>query len=248
MEAASDILLILKNYQNIISELDSYEKTHFENLKNALNNITGEVEALRKLVEDKENGVKVKERDLKDLESSLSRLNDKLNHLKTVQEKKLKEKEQLTEDYASLISEVEKYEANVKNLEKVCLELDKKIRVEEEKLEKAEHILNDLKTEIEKENKTLQQQRESELNELNRMKSLHKAVKYLLDNKMLKTPEYAIIEALIGKSTVSLDYIQKTTLTKIDVVKNVVKALEKRGLLELNESTGQIKILKDLTV
>ena len=83
---------------------------------------------------------------------------------------------------------------------------------------------------------------------LNSASSSHKALALLIREKAIDLPEISIIEALINKNESSIEFIQRSTGLRNDLVVQVVKGLASRGLLDFIEDSGAIKVKEMITL
>lgn len=247
MEKLSELTLILKNKNNIFNDIKSYQEIQQSSLKKDLNMLSEELEALKELVEEKNQQITVKKRISDELEKEVSKKNSEITQLKTKHDSKLALKDNIEKEISALNTKINFVVLEVKTLETRVQELTKISQERRSKLEEEKGILEKIKIEHEKSIKNLKLNHKSAQDKLNSLKSLHKSIKFLIDKKILKTPELQIIETLQGKSATSIDHIQKTTLIKTDAITSTILSLQKRGILQLDGRTGDIKIIKPIS-
>jgi biotin operon repressor len=84
--------------------------------------------------------------------------------------------------------------------------------------------------------------------EHNELTSKYWALRFLLREEIMSTPEAKIVNALNGKKTSSLQEVQDETYLTRYRVEKAIEQLAEKGLLQIESEGDSIKVLKSLMI
>ncbi|MFX1485585.1 MAG: hypothetical protein ACFFBS_00480 [Promethearchaeota archaeon] len=246
MSEVSTLALALKKNKTTLSELQAA-------IERELNEAISEIDALIRHAENLENMLKEKwqvtenkEKIISELEIEINQFKGEKAQLETQIANRKDELLRLNREKENLQSQLERKQTELDGSER---KLDQLVHGTEERqdlITKLKADLEDIKKEHEKAIAGLRAAYENENMRLGQIQAQHKALRFLLKEKLIKMPELAVIESMIGKQSLTVDYLQKTTLSKATLIESVVSGLAKRGVLDYDPTTGEITVKKEI--
>lgn len=78
------------------------------------------------------------------------------------------------------------------------------------------------------------------------LEAKYKALRYLLQEKIITMPEAKVATELKDRDTTTIDHLSKTTFIGLIKVKEILERLATRGIVQLDTRSGEVKILKPI--
>ena len=248
MSKSNDLVFSLNQQQKALQDLNANSSRDLEVLDEQIrlaiersDRISANIEELRgidsqkdKIVAELESEVTMLQNELARKIEDLAQLQGNLNQIK-IKNQELGGKVAAKDELAG--NTVTSREMAEKDLE------DQRTRVQQLETE-----LTQIEATHEDNIKELREQVLMESTKFNSASSSHKALALLIREKAIDLPEISIIEALINKNESSIEFIQRSTGLRIDLVVQVVKGLASRGLLDFIEDSGAIKVKEMITL
>ncbi len=149
------------------------------------------------------------------------------------------EKEKLQRDVIAAEKELEKLEDQLRNISrairnqyKTMADIEQKLSISDDKFsEKLQALIA---------NATLAK------NEAEMQEAKYKALRYLLQEKIISIPEAKVALELKDKDSTTLDHLQKTTFIGRFKVREIIEQMAKRKIVKFDKTSEQIKVLKPI--
>jgi DNA repair exonuclease SbcCD ATPase subunit len=182
--------------------------------------LEGDAAELEKRRSEQEEAISRKDSEAEELSSKLQELRETLN-----------QRNNEIKDFTSELLEVESLVSEKKRLaEKLSSDLQeasKRHRFEIESLKKSQ---------------------EEAVSKSISMESQHKALRLLVREKAITLSELKIMEVLRGQPTTTLEHLQRMTQSRRDEIETTIKSLVRRGVLQFNSTSGEVKVISSLEV
>ena len=75
-----------------------------------------------------------------------------------------------------------------------------------------------------------------------------KSLKFLILNKAIEIPEMKIVEAMRDRVATNKEFLLRATAMKESIIEEVLFALNKKGVIRYNQSTGDITVLQKMEI
>lgn len=160
-------------------------------------------------------------------ESETGELSSKLQELKNTLGERSNEIARLASELAELESSISEKKRLAEKLRSDLQETSKKHQFEIESLKKSQ---------------------EEAVSKSTSMESLHKALRLLVREKAVSLPELKIMEVLQGQPSATLEHLQRMTQSRRDEIETTIKALVRRGVLQFDSTSGEVKVIRSLEV
>jgi predicted HTH transcriptional regulator len=95
---------------------------------------------------------------------------------------------------------------------------------------------------------SLKKSHEEAVSKSTSMDARHKALRLLVREKVIALPELKIMEVLQGQPSTTLEHLQRMTQSRRDEIETTIKALVRRGVLQFNSTSGEVKVIRSLEV
>lgn len=213
----------LENLQNPIEEVISQEKELKEEIAKYESdnlNLSKEISSLKKEKQDKENQLHEKKEQLSE------KTNKRVELEKTIRE----------------------IETELENTNQSLSTAKDELNQKTNELKTTEKELEDLRTSYEEQLQELEEKAENKRKKIRRIKGERLALEYLIKHNHIDFNELTVINALKGRTTTDISTIEKITGVSKDLIENCLKGLNKRGLVEYDESSGNISITGSLKI
>lgn len=246
MSEVSTLALALKKNKTTLTELQAA-------IGRELNEAISEIDALIRHAENLENMLKEKwqmtenkEKTISDLEIEITQFEGEKAQRETQIASRKDEVLRLKREKENLQSQLEQKQIELDGTKRKLDQLIQGTEEHQDLIAKLNGELENIKNEHEKAIADLRTAYENENMRLSQIQAQHKALRFLLQEKLIKMPELAVIESMIGKQSLTVDYLQKTTLSKASLIESVVSGLAKRGVLDYDPVTGAITVKKEI--
>ncbi len=248
MTKAPDLIITLRHQLDTLEELKgSLEKdlsTIFEQLTRSMERVerlkTRE-EELQNIRAEKDKSVSELEVELTTIRSQLETVSTELNQIK----EQLLSQQQTNEGL--LIKEAEKKEifSKIKNEREIA---ERDFNEQQEYARKIESELEQLTQTHEENILDLRTQVDQQSAELTQLKASYNAFKALIREKAIEMPEIQVIKVLESQTDSSVDFIQRSTGLKQEVIVDIVRGLASHGVVEFVIDSGIIKVKRPISL
>jgi chromosome segregation ATPase len=190
-------------------------------------------ERLRRIAQ-LEGDVAEQEKKKSQLEESISRKDSEAGELST----KLQElKEALSER-----------NNEINDISKELVELESSVSEKKRIAEKLRSDLQETSKRHQFEIESLKKSQEEAVSKSISMESQHKALRLLVREKAIALPELKLMEVLKGQPSTTMEHLQRMTQSRRDEIETTIKSLVRRGVLEFNSTSGEVKVIRSLEV
>ncbi|MHA1722583.1 MAG: hypothetical protein ACTSXW_05835 [Candidatus Baldrarchaeia archaeon] len=248
MSSVSDLLLSLKKNKTTLTELKEAFNRNIDIINRDIDSLTERLERLKNKLVERQNTEEQKEKIVSELEAAISNLERKKaqaeNELSTLKENENKLNEQLKE----LESELTRTQDEISMVQDSISKLTQACKEKENEIAKLEKEIENIKIEHDKAIASLRSKFEEESNRLNVLKAKYSALKFLIKKNVLEIPELKVIRVIKEQKATTISFIERSTSLKMSFIQNVVEGLAKRGVIEFNANTGEIKVLKRIEI
>ena len=246
MSEVSTLALALKKNKTTVTELKAA-------IERELNEAMSEIDALIRHTENLETTLKEKwqitenkEKIISDLEIEITNFEGEKAQVETQITNRKEELLGLGREKDNLQSQLEQKQIDLDGAKRKLDQLTQDTKDQQELITKLKGDLENVRSEHEKAIADLRVAYDNENMRLSQIHAQHKALRFLLQEKIIKMPELAVIESMVGKQSLTVDYLQKTTLSKASLIESVVTGLVKRGVLDYNPASGEITVKKEI--
>ncbi len=248
MSKSNDLVFSLNQQQKALQDLNTNTSRDLEVLDEQIrlaiersNRISANIEELRGIDSQKDKMVAELESEVMTLQNELARKREDLAQVQSnLNQIKIKNQE--------LSGKVATKEEQARNTVTSREMAERDLEDQRNRVQQLETDLTQTETTHEDSIKDLREQVLMESTKLNSATSAHKALALLIREKAIDLPEISIIEALVNKTESSIEFIQRSTGLRNDLVVQVVKGLAARGLLDFIEDSGVIKVKEMITL
>jgi len=84
------------------------------------------------------------------------------------------------------------------------------------------------------------------IDEAELMEAKYKALRYLVQEKIITSPESKVALELKGKETTTIDHLQKTTFIGRFKVREILEQMAENKIVNFDRGSGQVKVLKPI--
>ncbi|MHA1754314.1 MAG: hypothetical protein ACTSYR_02225, partial [Candidatus Odinarchaeia archaeon] len=229
-----------------IKELETYVLTQTETFKKNIEMLNQKLQNLKQIWDSMVDESEEKTRQLQSLENELNTLKDESLKYENLLKEKIEENQHLESELQKLDMEIQSKENEENNLKTSISSLENELnrkRIElQDLITKIKNLIEKFNFEISELNLKLKET----ISRLDEIKTSKEAIRKLIEKNIIRTPEFLIIDALKGKTEVSLDYLQKTTQSKLNVITTIVSKLQSKGIIDYNPNTQQIIVKTEI--
>lgn len=236
----------LKKNRSVVEELASSMQKEMAIILNEIDRLQEWAAELQEAWEEKQTMERELIQNVSLLEEELStesREKTRLESTSVAQQKVLvdakAEEERLKKEVIMAQKNLENLEDQLRSLERTIRENKKSIQDIEEQFDSVDSKFAETLQEYE--TKALEAANEAELQD-----AKYKAIRYLLREKIITTPEAKVAMELLGKETSTIDHLQKTTFIGRIKVKEILEKMAEQKIIKFDKSTGEVKILKPI--
>ncbi|MFW9996394.1 MAG: hypothetical protein ACFFD4_30405, partial [Candidatus Odinarchaeota archaeon] len=185
---------------------------------------------------------------ISDLTINLRELQDNNSALEKKKQQLLEEKELLEETNQKNAKEIESLKQRNTGLSETEAGLNSQIDGLKQEKERLTVELSQVKPDFDSRQKDFLQQQQNLEQEKKRLKASYQAIRLLIRENYLSTPETKIIEMIASRQgTMTIDILTASTGVQKGIIESIIGSLAKRGILEISES-GEISVLKTITL
>ncbi|MHA1713519.1 MAG: hypothetical protein ACTSW4_05730 [Candidatus Ranarchaeia archaeon] len=248
MSKSSDLVFSLKQQEKALLDLRTSITRDLESLDEQIKLAIERSERISSQIGELRVTESQKDKMLSDLEAEVAELQNKLTRKKeelaTIQNN-LNQAKAKNQEVNDKVAAKEEQARNAKTSREL---VERDLEDQRNRVKQLETELEQLSASHEENIKELREQVLSESKKLSDITNSHKAIKLLIKEKALDMPELAIIESLKNKNESSVDFIQRSTGLRRELVVQVIKGLVSYGLLDFIEESGAIKIKEPICI
>ena len=246
MSEISTLALALKKNKTTVTELKAAIERELNEAMSEIDALIRHTENLETILKEKWQITENKEKIISDLEIEITNFEGAKAQVETQITNRNEELLGLGREKDNLQSQLEQKQIDLDGAKRKLEQLTQDTKDQQELITKLKGDLENVKSEHEKSIADLRVAYDNENMRLSQIHSQHKALRFLLQEKIIKMPELAVIESMVGKQSLTVDYLQKTTLSKASLIESVVTGLAKRGVLDYNPASGEITVKKEI--
>lgn len=199
-------------------------------------------------VKDKSRAEEEKQKKIAQVEGEVGELDRKRNQL----EANLAQSNSSIDQQNSKLSDVKRTQNSTKEeLADASEELSNLEKSTTEKKRTADKLTSDLqsmKKRHESDIQSLRKSSEDASSKLAQKEAHHKALRLLIGEKAVSFPELKTIRALHDQPNTNLDHLQRITESRRNEVEDTIRALAKRGVVQYDSKSGDVRVLRDMEV
>ncbi|MFX0097062.1 MAG: hypothetical protein ACFE7E_04815 [Candidatus Hodarchaeota archaeon] len=246
MSEVSNLALALKKNKTTVTELKAAVERELNEAMSEIDALIRHTENLENILKEKWQITENKEKTISDLEIEITNFEGEKAQLETQITSRKEELLGLGREKDNLQSQLEQKQTELDGAKRKLDQLTQDTKDQRELITKLEGDLENIKNEHERAIADLRAAYENENMRVSQIQAQHKALRFLLQKKLIKMPELAVIDSMVGKQSLTVDYLQKTTLSKASLIESVVSGLAKRGVLDYNPASGEITVKKEI--
>lgn len=246
MTGISSLTASLKKNQSVVEELAATTQKELASLLNQINWLLELAAHLQESWEDRQATEEELSRDASSLAGELeaeTREKSKLETTDSTQRQVLAEAKAEREKLQEQVTTAEK---TLEDLEDQLRTLDRTIREQDIALEKVEEQLNTVDEKHTQQLEDLESKASEAVDEAELLEAKYKALRYLVQEKIITSPEAKVALELKGKETATIDHLQKTTFIGRFKVREILEQMAEHKIIKFDRGSGQVKVLKSI--
>lgn len=229
-----------------MTEVASLAAKETASLTTEIDTLLEQARQLQKTAAEKQTTEEALDNEIADLEGQLDAEQQEKNHMES--------------SWASQKVEAVKMKGQLQKLEKALHDAQVELESTREKASKTEAAIHDAEGTVKQRDaqlKSLGQEQEKALaklaaesgtadNQSRRLQAKYQALRYLVQQQIVTSPEVKVALELKGKETTSLGHLQNATFLNRSRVVEVLEKLAKRSVLRFNQNTGEVTLLRSI--
>jgi DNA repair exonuclease SbcCD ATPase subunit len=244
----SSLPVSLTKKKAILKELSAIVDRETSGISLGVDSAASLVKHLEVRMKDKIGADEERLRKIAQLEGDVAEQEKKKSELEETVSRKDSEAGELSSKLQELKETLNQRNNGIKDLTSEQLELENSENEKRRLTEKLSSELQETSKRHQAEIGSLKKSQEEAVSKSTSMESQHKALRLLVREKAITLPELKIMEILQGQPSTTLEHIQKMTQSRRDEIETTIKSLVRRGVLQFNSTSGDVKVIHSLEV
>lgn len=246
MTGISSLTASLKKNQSVVEELTATTQKELALLLKQIDQLLELAAHLQQLWDDRQATEEELSRDVSSLTGELEAETRERSKLEATDSNQRQVLGEAKAEREKLQEEVTTTEKTLEDLEDQLRTLDRTLREQDKALEKVEEQLNTVDEKHTHQLKDLETKASDTLNEAELLEAKYKALRYLIQEKIITSPEAKVALELKGKETATIDHLQKTTFIGRFKVREILEQMAEHKIVKFDRGSGQVKVLKPI--
>ena len=248
MTAISQLIASLKKNRNQLAKMEKDTTKRINRIVFEFETLLGVADRVKTEWTARQAKEKALSKEVKQLEWEVSKLEASRDTIQTTITTKQQDLEIAEKTLRSMEMKLSEAKSKLKRSESNLWETEDKIQRNQDMSKARDRELNSLQSDQEDLMTYLDREIMTLKDEQNELTSKYWALRFLLREEIISTPEAKIVKALEGKKTSSLQELQDETYLTQYRVEKAVEQLAERGLLRIESEGDSITILKPLKI
>ncbi|MFX0078904.1 MAG: hypothetical protein ACFE8O_06635 [Candidatus Hermodarchaeota archaeon] len=246
MTEISSLTTSLKKNQSVVEELAATTHNTLASLLNQIDRLLALAAHLQESWDDRQATEEELSRDVSSLAGELEAETREKSKLETADSTQRQVLAEAKAEREKLQAEVATTEKTLDNLEDQLRTLDRTLREQDKALVKVEEQLNKVDEKHTHQLEDLETKASEALNEAELLEAKYKALRYLVHEKIITTPEAKVALELKGRETATIDHLQKTTFIGRFKVREILEQMAEHKIVKFDRGSGQVTVLKPI--
>ncbi len=248
MTESSSLPVSLTKKKAILKELSAIVDRETSGISLGVDSAENLVKHLEGRMKDREKADEEKLRRIAQLEGDVAEQEKKRSQLEEIISRKDSEAKELSSKLQELKETLGERNNEIKDLASELVELESSRNEKKRLTEKLSSDLQEKSKKHQFEIESLKKSHEEAVSKSISMESQHKALRLLVKEKAITLPELKIMEVLQGQPSTTLEHLQRVTQSRRDEIETTIKSLTRRGVLQFNSTSGEVKVIRSLEV
>ncbi|MHA2314405.1 MAG: hypothetical protein ACXACF_03850 [Candidatus Hermodarchaeia archaeon] len=246
MKGIPSLTASLKKNQSVVEALAATTQKELTSLLNQIDRLLEFAAHLQESWEDRQATEEELSRDASSLAGELEAETREKSKLETTDSTQRQVLEEAKAEREKLQEEVTTAEKTLEELEDQLRTLDRTLREQDKALVKVEELLNRVDEKHTHQLENLETKASEALGEAELLDAKYKALRYLVQEKIITSPEAKVALELKGKETTTIDHLQKTTFIGRFKVREILEQMIEHKIVKFDRGSGQVKVLKPI--
>jgi chromosome segregation ATPase len=232
----------------ILKELSAIVDREASGISLGVDSAANLVKHLEGKMRDKSKADEERLRRIAQLEGDVAEQEKRKSQLEETTSKKDSEASELSSKLRELKEALSERNNEISDLTKELVELEGSANEKKRIAEKFRSDLQETSKRHQFEIESLKKSQEEAVSKSILMESQHKALRLLVREKAIALPELKLMDVLKGQPSTTLEHLQRVTQSRRDEIETTIKSLVRRGVLEFNSTSGEVKVIRSLEV
>jgi chromosome segregation ATPase len=245
---SSSLPISLTKKKAILKELSAIVDRETSGISLGVDSAANLVKHLEGKMKDKTRTDEERLRKIAQLDGDVTEQEKKKSELEETISKKDSQAEELSSKLQELREALNGRNNEIRDFTNVLLELESSANEKKRLTEKLSSDLQETSKRHQFEIESLKNSHDEAVSKSISMESKHKALRLLVREKAIALPELKIMEVLKGQPSTTLEHLQRMTQSRRDEIETTIKSLVRRGVVQFNSTSGEIKVIRSLEV
>lgn len=248
MTESPSLPVSLTKKKAILKELSAIVDREASGISLGVDSAANLVKHLEGKMRDKSKADEERLRRIAQLEGDVAEQEKRKSQLEETTSKKDSEASELSSKLRELKEALSERNNEISDLTKELVELEGSANEKKRIAEKFRSDLQETSKRHQFEIESLKKSQEEAVSKSILMESQHKALRLLVREKAIALPELKLMDVLKGQPSTTLEHLQRVTQSRRDEIETTIKSLVRRGVLEFNSTSGEVKVIRSLEV